>query len=244
MNLPLRTFGKRTGPILPTIGRYPYHGMGDVCIETDPDTGECLAYDPASLDTPLTPINVIANQPPIDLVPSPVGTTLNLPSGNAPIAVVDSSGVTWTCDQSGNCCDPSDNCQAGPPAISTGANASAASGTQSNSANASLVQALATAASKIAGASTIVGGGSVQCGNGVAVPAGQRCPTGATPGIFGCPSGSAYVNGICQGGAAKPIGQWFAGMSNTQALAIGGTVVLGIAVIAAIARSGGGRRRR
>jgi hypothetical protein len=155
--------------------------------------------------------------------------------------------VLWT-DSNGQLCtlatvDDNSLCPSSPgySAATAGQAPAATTAAASGNSAAKLAAAIAGAAGAATGSA-----GSVSCGNGVAVPAGQRCPTtSTTPGIFGCAAGSTNVNGMCVAGAAIPAGQWFASMSNTQVILIGGGLLLVVGLVASVASkmSGGGRRR-
>jgi hypothetical protein len=202
------------------LNRWGMQGLGQTCADgTESYEGDAgLECDDGSV-----PGSYVAP------VSSPISTTLTTTPTTADASsylIVDSTGVTWTCDSNGNCCNPSMVCQQGPPTILTAAppnatvaqNASAAAANQSNAA---LVAALATAAAA-AGKAVVGVPGSIQCSPGVAVPSGTKCP-GAT-GTSVCPAGSTLSGTTCSTSV-------IAGLSNM-------TLVIGLAIVAVLMMSG------
>jgi hypothetical protein len=220
----------------PPLNRWGMQGLGQLCSDgSDPgDDGACPDGDAPTFETDQYGATcqvasmVGGNCPgsaPVSTVSSPTGTALTSTPTTAAAnsyLIVDSTGVTWTCDSNGNCCNPSMICQQGPPTILTTAppNATAAqnaSSAASNQSTAALVAALATAAAA-AGKSVVGAAGSIQCSAGVAVPAGTKCP-GAT-GTSVCPAGSTLIGTTCSASIIP-------GLSNST-LMIGAVVVLAV----------------
>lgn len=207
-----RAYGYAFGP---KIRKRAGFGMGDLVVDAQGVTCD---------DSMMTD----SGCPTLDTTPSDIGTTLTTtPATGAPITVIDSSGIVWTCDANGNCCDPSQNCQVGPPSVATSVPAGttgtkAASATAANQSAATLVASLAAAAAAVAKTATGTSG-SIQCGNGTAVPVGSKCP-GAV-GTSVCPSGLTLVGTTCTASLVP-------GLSNSS------LVMIGIALVALMAFSG------
>ena len=190
MNVAMNTYRKRTGPIRPSFAHPGMGYLGDMqCSDgSAPDSsGSCsdgsIPVDviQATGPAPLVPLDLTCPSGQIsDGAGGCIDTTLTptlTPGGNIPI--VDSSGVTWNCDANGNCCDPSNDCQQGRPSIASSAPTGASSAVvrSASPANQSAAQIVAALAQSVSAARAgTIAGGSVQCGNGVAVPAGQKCP--------------------------------------------------------------------